>query len=180
MYTGYVERIVERLQSTLALNEDGPKTSIGPSTLSGSSAAVTVAPLHPADGQLLLLPDAASRRDAGIEGTLKVCQAEGQRLRLALAQDEVGEPAFDGCSQRVLPWRPPTAAERNTLVRLLDALRDALRDLNAQSLGASKSVVLQVASASASDAARLVCHSSLNRYGRTRRKSVCSCAGCSC
>ena len=119
LYKDFVEKITGTLQNTLALADETQNVSVA---RSGSSAAVTVAPLHPADGQLLLLPDAASRRDAGIEGTLKVCQAEGQRLRLALAQDEVGEPAFDGCSQWVLPWRPPTAAERNTLVRLLDAL----------------------------------------------------------
>lgn len=142
LYKDFVEKITSTLQNTLALADETQDDS---AAHSGTSATVAVAPLHPADGQLLLLPDTASRRDAGIEGTLKVCQAEGQRLRLALAQDEVGEPTFDGCSQRVLPWRPPTAAERNTLVRLVDALRD----LNAQSLRASKSAAKKASAGAA-------------------------------
>ena len=54
-----------------------------------------------------------------------MCQAEGQRLRLALAQDEVGEPTFDGCSQRVLPWRPPddAAAEKDLEALVGDLLK---------------------------------------------------------
>ena len=139
LYKDFVEKITSKLQDTLAL-DGGAETQNDSVARSGSAGAVAVASLHPADGQLLLLPNAASRRDDGVEGALKVCQAEGQRMRLVLARDEVGEPAFDGCSQRILPWRPPTTAGCHTLVRLLDALRD----LNAQSLGASKSVAKKV------------------------------------
>ena len=135
LYKDFVEKITSKLQDTLAL-DGGAETQNDSVARSGSAGAVAVASLHPADGQLLLLPNAASRRNDGVEGALKVCQAEGLRMRLVLARDEVGEPAFDECSQRILPWRPPTTAEWNTLVRLLDALRD----LNAQSRGASKSV----------------------------------------
>ena len=157
LYKDFVEKITSKLQDTLALG-GGAETQNDSVARSGSAGAVVVASLHPADAQLLLLPNAASRRDDGVEGTLTLCRSDGQRLRPALAQQlaestlkkrptgkqlqqlgaqaDIGEPTFDGCSQRILPWRPPTAAEWNTLVRLLDALRD----LNAQSLGASKSV----------------------------------------
>ena len=77
LYKDYVERITSTLEKTLALDGSADETQNVAAARSGSSATVTVAPLHPADGQLLLLPDAASRRNAGIEGTLKVCQAEG-------------------------------------------------------------------------------------------------------
>ena len=168
LYKSYVEKIASVLQEMLALGGGGEQMQNDSAGPSGSSAAVAVAPLHPADGQLLLLPNAASRCDDGVEGALKLCRSEGRRLRPALAkqlaesmlqkrptgkqlqqleaQAEVGEPTFDGCSQQVLPWRPPTACDGNALVRILDALRD----LNTQSLGASKSAAKKAAASAAS------------------------------
>ena len=168
LYKKFVENITSKLQDTLALVGGADETQNDSVARSGSSGAVAVASLHPADGQLLLLPNAASRRDDGVEGTLKLCRSEGQRLRPALAQQQlaesmlkkrptgkqlqqleaqvdVGEPTLDGCSQQVLPWRPPTATICNTL----DMLLDALRDLNVQSLGASESVAKKAAASAA-------------------------------
>ena len=148
LYKSYVEKIASVLQDMLALDGGVDETQNDSVAGSGSAGVLAVASLHPADGQLLLLPNAASRRDDGVEGTLTLCRSEGQGLRPALAKQlaEVGQPTFDGCSQQVLPWRPPTARDGNALVRVLDALRD----LNTQSLGASKSAAKKAAASAAS------------------------------
>ena len=134
LYEDYVKSIVGVLQTTLSL-AGAEDSQLALPAMPPVSVPVA-APLRLADGQLLLqLSDADSRR-AGGEGASQLGAVQGGRLQLLLAGGNA-EVLLDGCSQVVLPWRPPAedwaaAAFQLELEKKLSHLKERAESLNKQ------------------------------------------------
>ena len=119
LFRDYVQRITHALQQAMVVQRLGA-ASVAldepiDTDVDGAELSVAVpptAPLRLTTGQLLLVvADVAMRRDGG-EGVTELVCMDGQRALMLMA-NEVGDgaPPMDTCSQRVLPWRQPTASE---------------------------------------------------------------------
>eukprot|EP00966_Prymnesium_polylepis_P153511 3545199-Prymnesium_polylepis.1 len=115
MYKEYVERITAVVQRTLAY----AATDALSEQLLPPKPIVTVpdtAPLRLVDGQLLLV------LRSGPAGGWHLGEVEGQSVRFMLARGEAPS-SFDGCSQAVLPWKPPTSEWDEGLRRTIATLQ---------------------------------------------------------
>ena len=119
LFRDYVQRITHALQQAMVVQRLGA-ASVAldepiDTDVDGAELSVAVpptAPLRLTTGQLLLVvADVAMRRDGG-EGVTELVCMDGQRALMLMANDVGdGAPSLDACSQRVLPWRQPTAGE---------------------------------------------------------------------
>ena len=115
LFRDYVQRITHALQQAMVVQRLGAAALDETTIVSDAELSVTAppaAPLRLTTGQLLLVvADVAVRRDGG-EGVTELVCMDGQRALMLMAND-VGDraPSLDACSQRVLPWRQPTAGE---------------------------------------------------------------------
>ena len=128
LYKDYAERITRTLQDALATATSEPRglsLQLPASPPVVDPAALHMAPLHLAEGQILLLRLDASSWTVGRVG------APGHAALHAI-HDGPMKLSFDRCSQQAIPWRPPpdtgsdeaTQRDLGTLRRLHDCVQD--------------------------------------------------------
>ena len=132
LYNDYVAKVARTLQKTLAFQTDQTSDLVRTQAANLSTpppqvAAPIAAPLRLAADQLLLL---FIKEQTDVQATVRFCKLDrrGQIPTIGGGSSSKGrDPAYDGCSQAVIPWRPVVKGWDKPLLKLHALLAKARR-----------------------------------------------------